>query len=162
MNLFAQTSSTTTTTTTEIDPAGAAAISGTILLFWLVIAVVSIVGMWKVFEKAGKPGWAALIPIYNTVILLEIAGKELWWILLFFVPFVNIIAIVVVMLALAEKFGQSEVFAVLGLIFFSPIGFLILGFGDATYQGAVATTAQDQVPPTTPPVAPSATPPAAV
>jgi len=60
------------------------------ILFWVLMIIV-IVGMWKMFEKAGKPGWASLIPIYNFIVLLEIVGKPLWWIVLMFIPIVNII-----------------------------------------------------------------------
>lgn len=104
-------------------------------LIYLAILIAVIAGFWKVFTKAGKPGWAAIVPIYNLVVLLEIAGKPLWWIVLFLIPFVNIIMCIIVSIAVAQKFGKSAAFGVgLGLLGF--IFYPILGFGDAQYQGA--------------------------
>jgi hypothetical protein len=109
-------------------------------LIYLIIVVAIIVGFWKVFTKAGKPGWAAIIPIYNLIVLLEIAGKPLWWIILFFIPVVNLIAAILVGLGVAKNFGKSDAFGVgLGLLGF--IFYPILGFGDAQYHaGAPAAT----------------------
>lgn len=103
-------------------------------LVYLAILVLVIAGMWKVFVKAGKPGWACLIPIYNVIVLLEIAGKPLWWIILLFIPFVNIVVFVLISIAVAEKFGKGLGFG-LGLAFLPMIFFPVLGFGDAKYQG---------------------------
>jgi len=103
----------------------------------LLVAVLVIAGMWKVFTKAGKPGWAAIIPIYNVVVLLQIAGKPLWWIVLLFIPIVNFVIAVMVMISLAKAFGKGTGFA-LGLLFLSPIFIPILGFSDAQYIGAPA------------------------
>jgi hypothetical protein len=106
-----------------------------ILVIELAVIVAIIAGIWKVFAKAGKPGWAAIVPIYNVIVLLEIAGKPLWWIILFFIPFVNIIMAILVGIAVAKNFGKSDAFGVgLGLLGF--IFYPILGFGDAQYQGA--------------------------
>ena len=103
----------------------------------LLVAVLVIAGMWKVFTKAGKPGWASIIPIYNVVVLLQIAGKPIWWIVLLFIPIVNFVIAVMVMISLAKAFGKGTGFA-LGLLFLSPIFIPILGFSDAQYTGAPA------------------------
>jgi Family of unknown function (DUF5684) len=103
----------------------------------LLVAVLVIAGMWKVFTKAGKPGWAAIIPIYNLIVLLQIAGKPLWWILLFFIPVVNIVVIAMIWISVAKAFGKGTGFA-LGLLFLSPIFVPILGFSDAKYIGSPA------------------------
>ncbi len=103
-------------------------------LFYLAVMVLIIVGMWKVFVKAGKPGWACLIPIYNVIVMLEIAGKPLWWIILLFIPFVNFVVLILVAIAIAEKFGQGVGFGI-GLAFLPMIFYPILGFGDAQYRG---------------------------
>jgi hypothetical protein len=103
----------------------------------ILIAVVMIAAMWKVFTKAGKPGWAAIVPIYNIIVLLAIAGKPAWWIILFFIPIVSLIFAILTYVALANKFGKGGGFA-MGLVFLAPIFFPILGFGSAQYQGAVA------------------------
>lgn len=106
-----------------------------ILLIELAIFVAIIAGFWKVFAKAGKPGWAAIVPIYNIIVLLQIANKPLWWILLFFIPLVNIVMGVLVGIAVAKNFGKGEGFGIgLGLLGF--IFYPILGFSDAQYQGA--------------------------
>ncbi|MCX6552576.1 MAG: DUF5684 domain-containing protein [Acidobacteria bacterium] len=102
-------------------------------LVWLAVVVVVIASVWKVFTKAGEPGWAAIVPIYNIIVMLKIAGKPLWWILLLLIPFVNIIIGILVLIALAKNFGKGAGFgvglAVLGIIFFP-----ILGFGDAKFN----------------------------
>ena len=104
------------------------------LIVILAIALVMIIAYWKIFEKAGKPGWAVLIPIYNLIVLLEIVGKPLWWIFLFLIPFVNIIFGIWVINLLSKSFGKNEGFTV-GLILLGIIFYPILGFGDAKYVG---------------------------
>lgn len=99
--------------------------------------IVVIAGMWKTFAKAGHPGWAVLIPIYNIIVLLKIAGKPLWWILLMFIPLVNFIIAIIIAIAVSENFGKGAGFG-LGLAFFPFIFYPILGFGDAKYQGVRA------------------------
>lgn len=104
----------------------------------LVVYVLVIIAMWKVFTKAGKPGWASLIPVYNMVVMYQIVGLNPWLLLLYLIPFVNWIAALVLSIMqnvkLAKAFGKSTGFAI-GLIFLSPIFLLILGFGDAKYVG---------------------------
>jgi len=104
------------------------------LIIMIAIAVVLIIAQWKIYEKAGKPGWAILIPIYNVIVLLEIVGKPLWWIFLFLIPFVNIIFGIWVTNLLSKSFGKDEAFTV-GLILLGIIFYPILGFGDAKYVG---------------------------
>jgi hypothetical protein len=117
------------------DGAAAGGAGGSIV--GLLVGILVIAGMWKVFTKAGKPGWAAIIPIYNMIVLLQIAGKPLWWLLLFFIPVVNIVIAAMVMINVAKAFGKGTGFA-LGLLFLSPIFIPILGFGDAKYIGTPA------------------------
>ncbi|MBW4060984.1 hypothetical protein HJC99_00175 [Candidatus Saccharibacteria bacterium] len=120
-------------------------------LAFFIVGIIAIVGLWKIFTKAGNPGWAAIIPIYNTYILLEIVGRPAWSLLiLLFIPFVNLVLFIILALDLAKSFGKSAVFGVFGLIIFPYIGSLILGFGPAIYQGPCAG-----VPSNTPPVAPA-------
>jgi len=103
-------------------------------LLYLVILVIVIAGYWKVFEKAGKPGWAAIIPIYNIIVLLEIVGRPIWWIILLLIPFVNFIVLIMLVHGLSTSFGKGVGYT-LGLIFLPFIFMPILGFGDATYSG---------------------------
>ena len=110
------------------------AFSSGIIAFWSIIAVIEIIGLWKIFSKAGKPGWAAIIPIYNVIVLLEIIGKPVWWFLLLLIPCVNIIFAVIVINRLSKSFGQGVGFTI-GLIFLGFIFYPLLGFGDYTYLG---------------------------
>lgn len=106
----------------------------------LIIAVVVIIGKWKIYEKAGKPGWAAIIPIYNWIVILEIVGKPVWWIILFLIPCVNIIFMIWTINLLSKSFGQSEGFTV-GLILLPVVFYPILGFGNSRYLGPSAAEA---------------------
>ncbi|MBC7418569.1 MAG: hypothetical protein H7325_10475 [Pedobacter sp.] len=106
-------------------------------IVYLLFLVAIIVGMWKTFEKAGKPGWAAIIPIYNLIVLLEIIGKPMIWLLWLLIPCVNFIFGIWAINLLSKSFGKSVGFT-LGLIFLSFIFFPILGFGDAKYLGPSA------------------------
>jgi len=101
---------------------------------YLAVVVVSIAALWKVFTKAGKPGWASIIPIYNMIVLLEITGKPIWWLILYFIPIVNIVITIMVAVELSNKFNKSSGFAV-GLILLPFIFYPILGFGSAEYKG---------------------------
>jgi hypothetical protein len=98
------------------------------------VAVVGmmIASMWKVFEKAGQPGWAVLVPIYNVMILLKMTGKPAWWLALFFLPVANFIVMILIVIALAKSFGKSTGFG-LGMLFFGFVFYPILGFGSAEY-----------------------------
>jgi hypothetical protein len=104
----------------------------------LAIAIINIIAQWKIYAKAGKPGWAVLIPFYNIIVLLEIVGKPIWWLFLFMIPGVNLIFGIWVTNLLSKSFGKSEAFTV-GLILLSFIFYPILGFGDAEYQGPAGT-----------------------
>lgn len=103
-------------------------------IVWCVVVIFEIAAIWKVFVKAGKPGWASIIPIYNGIVILQIAGRPVWWFLLYFIPLVNIIIAIIVMIDFAKSFGKGVGFA-LGLIFLPIIFFPILAWGDAQYQG---------------------------
>jgi hypothetical protein len=110
--------------------------TGTMTLLVIVaIGVFMIASMWKVFEKAGEPGWASIIPIYNAIVLLRIAGKPFWWLILIMIPLVNFAVMIIIGVALAERFGKGVGFG-LGLTFLSPIFYPILAFGDAEYSRA--------------------------
>lgn len=107
------------------------------VLFGLILGIVALAGMWKAFEKAGQPGWAAIIPIYNLYVLTKVAGRPGWWVLLLLIPIVGLIVIILLSIDVAGKFGRGAGFG-LGLAFLSFIFWPILGFGDATYQGGSA------------------------
>ena len=130
------------------DAAAAAVLfglGGTFLIIMLAIAVVFIIGMWKMFEKAGQPGWACLIPIYNIYVLTQIAGRPGWWVLMMMIPLVNIVFVLLLAIDIAKSFGQSAAFGVVLLFLLSGIGYLVLGFGNYRYQGPAALTATASV-----------------
>lgn len=105
-----------------------------VMIIYAAIIILSIASAWKINTKAGKPGWAALVPIYNLVVLLQIAGQPLWFLVLFIIPVANIFALFALCFGLAKAFGKGIGFgigiALLGFIFMP-----ILAFGDARYQG---------------------------
>ena len=107
---------------------------GTMWFFSLIIMLVSVISMWKIFNKAGRPGWAAIVPIYNMITLLDVAGYDWWYLLLFLIPIVNIIVMFKVYISLANNFGKSTGFGV-GLVLFNIIFMPILAFGSSEYEG---------------------------
>ncbi len=115
--------------------------TGVGLMFVAAVSVVFIAGTWKMFTKAGQPGWASLIPFYNLYVLLQIAGRPGWWLILLLVPLVNVVVAIMMWADIATAFGKGSGYA-LGLILLTPIFVLLLGFGDAEYRGpAAASTA---------------------
>ena len=106
-------------------------------LFYMAIITLMLVSMWKVYVKAGKPGWSCLIPVYNTLVMLEIVGKPWWYLLLLLIPVVNIVLWIMISLDMARVFGKGSGFGI-GLAFLPMIFYPILAFGDAKYQGVTA------------------------
>ena len=104
---------------------------------WLAVVVFYIFVGWKIFEKANQPGWAYIIPIYNMVVMLQIIGRPIWWIILFFIPLVNVIVGIMCVVDFAKSFGKGTGFAV-GLLLLGFIFAPMLAFGDAKYQGPAA------------------------
>ncbi len=129
--LLAQVDTDTTNASAAAGGAGGA-IGG---FFGLIVGLLLVISMWKVFAKAGQPGWAAIVPIYNYIVWCKIVGRPAWWVLLLLLcaPIFGIILCI----DMAKSFGKGVGFA-LGMIFLSPIFWPILGFGSATYQGPSA------------------------
>jgi len=134
-NLLAQVTSETETTTTP-----APTISPIFMIIWLAVVVLMIASMWKIFTKAGQPGWASLIPIYNIYVWCKIVGRPGWWVLLFFIPFVNFVIAIILGIDLAKSFGKGVGFGI-GIILLGIIFLPILAFSGATYQGPSAGAA---------------------
>ncbi len=105
-----------------------------ILFIAFSIVILEIIALWFVLEKAGEPGWAAIIPIYNYLMVIKIAGKPWWFILLMLVPIVNLVIYIIILNGLSRNFGKSEGFTV-GLFFLRVIFIAILGFGKSEYSG---------------------------
>jgi hypothetical protein len=102
-----------------------------VFLVWL---VVFIAGLWKMFVKAGKPGWASLIPLYNAVVLLNIMGRPWWYLIFAVIPGANVVLGVIVAFGISRSFGQNIIFAI-AMIFLFPFLIPVLGFGSAVYVG---------------------------
>lgn len=102
----------------------------------LVFAAV-VAGMWQIFTKAGRDGWKAIIPIYNIWVLLDIVGRPGWWIILFFIPLVNLVIWFVVSLDLAKSFDHGMGMAI-GLFVLPWLFYIILGWGESQYYGPAA------------------------
>jgi hypothetical protein len=105
-----------------------------IMIIYVAVIVIIIAANWKIFEKAGKPGWAAIIPIYNLIVLLQIIGKPVWWFLLLLIPVVNIVILIIMTHGLSKAFGKDFVYTI-GLLLLPIVFYPILGFGDAQYVG---------------------------
>jgi hypothetical protein len=101
---------------------------------WLSIVAVVIAGIWKVYEKAGQPGWAAIVPIYNFYIMLKIIGKPTWWLLMLLIPFLNLVFLIWGYNMVSKSFGKDEGYTA-GLVLLGFIFWPLLGFGDAKYLG---------------------------
>jgi Family of unknown function (DUF5684) len=105
--------------------------------FWVIyiaILALAVVSMWKLFTRAGKPGWASIVPIYNTIVMLEIAGKPIWWFFMLFIPIVNIVFGFLTLYHFSKSYGKAEGFSI-GVALLSIIFIPLLAFSDAKYQG---------------------------
>ncbi len=139
-----------TTTSSDVG----AGIGLTFLLLYLVILVFYLICSIKIYQKAGRKWWEAIIPIYNVIVLLKIVGRPIWWVLLLLVPFVNLVVTVILAVDLAKVFKKDAAFGVLLLWLLSFIGYPMLAFGSATYAGPEGNDAA------TTPQQPSSQPPA--
>ena len=105
------------------------------MLIMFAVLIIIIASMWKVFSKAGKPGWAAIVPIYNLIVLWQVSNQPVWALILCFIPYVNVIGVIFIALGVAKAFGKGAGFGI-GLWLLPIIFYPILAFGDAEYQGA--------------------------
>jgi hypothetical protein len=109
---------------------------GTMLIVELVFIVLVIAGLWMTLQKAGKPGWGAIIPFYNAYLVIKMAGRPGWWLILYFIPFVNIIMHLIVSLDVSQNFGHGAGYGIL-LWIFPWVMYLVLGFGSSEYRQVV-------------------------
>jgi hypothetical protein len=126
-------------------------------VLYVAVIVLSLAGMWKAFVKAGQPGWAGIVPIYNIYVLTLMAKKPVLWVILCLVPCVNIVIMILLFMEIAKLFGKEPIFGV-GLALLGFIFWPILGFGDAKYQGEAVNVSMPQIPGSTPPPPPPAAP----
>ncbi len=124
-----------------MDEAGA----GIMIVVYLAFLVLMLASGWKIFEKAGQPGWVVLVPIYNVIIMLKIVGKPWWWLLLMFIPYVGMIWGIWTINLMSLSFGKTTGYT-LGLIFLGFVFYPMLAFGDAEYKGPTAADAAKNYP----------------
>ena len=144
---FATTNTTYTSTMAQDTAASSAALGLTLILLFaiylplLIYAAVGVVGMWKTFAKTGRPGWYAIVPIYNSMVLAEIAGKPNWWGFGMLISPLNFVLSILFGIDIAKRFGRTDMFGVIALGLFSPIGYCMIGFGKDVYnENATPTT----------------------
>jgi len=106
----------------------------TVITISVIAGIIGIISYWRIYTKAGQPGWACLIPIYNLYILTKIIGKPWWWLLLMIFPCTSLIFAIWAANLLSKSFGQGVGFT-LGLIFLGFIFYPILAFGNYPYLG---------------------------
>jgi Family of unknown function (DUF5684) len=109
-------------------------IPGIVWVIYIAVIALMLVSMWKLFTKAGKPGWASIVPFYNNVVMLEIAGKPIWWFFMLFVPFANIVFAFLTLYHFSKSYGKAEGFSI-GVALLSFVFIPLLAFSDAKYQG---------------------------
>ena len=100
----------------------------------LAILALQVASLWVIFRKAGEPGWAAVIPIYNLFVLVRVAGFSWWWFLLLWIPILNLIAVFAIPFGLSRRFGHGAAFG-LGLLFLPLIFYPVLAFGGSHHTG---------------------------
>ena len=147
LSLLAQSSSYTTNYTSysssNSDPATAGAVLLMMLIIYIplfIVLIVGLIGMWKTFVKAGRPGWYAIVPVYNGMVLAEIAGRPNWWGLGFLVSPINVVVAIIFGMDIAKRFGRSETFGVVALGLFSFVGYTMIGFGKDVYDPTATPT----------------------
>ncbi len=107
-------------------------------IIYLAVFALMFISMWKIFEKAGKPGWASLVPFYNLYVMTEITRKPTWWFGMMFVPLANAMFAIMLVNAMSKAFGKDEGYT-LGLLFLPYVFYPILAFGEARYIHAEDT-----------------------
>ena len=127
----------------------------TFLVIYLVLLIFGIVTMWKLYLKASKPGWASIVPIYSYVIYMEIIGRPVWWILLLFIPIVNLVISIIILYDFLKSYGKDGLGFFFGTLFLPFIFLPILAFGNAKYIGP---SVKESLPPNSQPMPPTAPP----
>ncbi len=106
------------------------------IIIYLAIVVLVLISWWIIFSKAGQPGWACLIPLYNIYVCLKVAGKPGWWLVMFFIPIANFVIWILTLAGIAKNFGKGSGFVV-GMLFLPFIFLPILAFSDARYTVSI-------------------------
>lgn len=110
------------------------------LLVFLILFIVAHVGLWKLYEKAGRKGWEAIVPFYNMYILLKITGRPAWWFILLLIPIINVIVGIGLLTDLAKSFGKFGFWQHIGAVLVPFIVLVQWGFDqDTKYLGKSAS-----------------------
>ena len=128
-----------------MENSGGGIVAVVVSLVMAAMFIACLVGIWKMFKKAGQPGWGSLIPFYNVYLLLKIAEKPGWWLVLFVIPIVNLYALVVVSINIAKAFGKGIGFAI-GLMILNVPLYAFLGLSKAQYVGVPGNTPTEPMP----------------
>lgn len=120
---------------------GIFAVFGVMMIFYLAIMAITIASLWVLYAKAGKPGWAAIVPIYNSIVMIEIVGKPMIWILWLLIPCTAPVFGIWLINLFVKSFGKSEGYTV-GVIFLPFIFLPMLAFGNNPYLGPTAAEAK--------------------
>jgi hypothetical protein len=107
--------------------------STAVVVIYFAIILLMIVSLWIVLTKAGRPGVAIIVPIWNLIEIVRISGKPIWWVLLFLIPIVNLVILIMVYHGISKAFGKDAGFTV-GLVLLGPVFWPILAFGKAKYS----------------------------
>jgi hypothetical protein len=113
----------------------AESVAGLGIVFWIfyfALIIFFIIVYWKIYVKAGKPGWGCIVLIYDFILKLQIACRPIWWIFLMLIPVVNIVIAIIILFDIAKAFGKSSGFAI-GMLFIPIIFFPILAFDSSEY-----------------------------
>ena len=103
------------------------------VIFPIALSILMLASLWIILNKAGRPGVAAIIPIWNIIEIIRISGKPLWWIVLLLIPIVNLVIMIIILNGISKGFGKEAGFTV-GLVLLPVVFFPILAFGKATYS----------------------------
>ena len=140
MNLLATTLAQSSSSSSDAGSAIGAIGALMMCAIYIVLIVLVVAGIWKTFDKAGQPGWAAIVPFYNMYVLCQIAGRPWWWLLLMFIPIVGLVVAIIIAIDVAKSFGKGTGFGI-GLALLPFVFYPMLGFGSAQYQGPAAAGA---------------------
>ncbi|MFI3267551.1 MAG: DUF5684 domain-containing protein [Rikenellaceae bacterium] len=107
--------------------------AGLIIVLILFFALLPIISLWVIFQKAGRPGWAAIVPIYNILTMVRVAQKPDWWVIMFFIPYVNWVFQILTCVGMCKAFRKDTGF-IIGAVLLPGIFWPILAFGSSVYD----------------------------
>lgn len=137
--LLAQVTYSVNTSSTSSDSLSGGAVAA-IVIGALLVVVLHLIGYWKTLSKGGEPGAISLLFLIGCLApiaflpMCKLVGRPAWWVILLYIPFVNIVVLAILSIDIAKSYGKGTGFGI-GLWLLAPIFYLILGFGGSTYRG---------------------------